>query len=114
METTYNYCVLPIGGMANAPDPGGGAYPAADCWDGITEHVFTDQLGASRGTKIVMVWAHDNRIVIRFSYDGVTYGDDTVLYDAAQAEPFYLSAQRFQVINFVPGSTAVYQVMGQW
>ncbi len=108
METTYNYKILPSGGMANAPDPGGGAYPAADAWSGISELRF------GTGTKIILVWTHNNRIVIRFSFDGVTYGDDIVLYDAPQAEPFYLSAQACQVINYLPGATAVYQIMGQW
>lgn len=108
METTYNYKILPLGGMALAPNPGGGAYPAADAWDGISELRF------GTGTKIIMVWVHDSRIVIRFSFDGVTYGDDIVLYDSPQAEPFFMSAQACQVINYVPGAVAVYQIMGQW
>ena len=61
-----------------------------------------------------MVWAHEQRLVIRFAFDGVTYGDDIVLYDAAQAEPFYYAAQTFQVINYLNGAFAVWQVMGQW
>ncbi len=111
METTFNYIILPSGGMASAPDPGGGVYPAADAWTGITELLFTT------GTKIILVWAHTNRIVIRFSFEATgvdNWGNDIVLYDALQAEPFYMSAQRCQVINYVPGSTATYQVMGQW
>lgn len=108
METTYQYQILPTGGMASAPDPGGGAYPAADAWDGISELRF------STGTKIIMVWVHNNRVVIRFAFDGANYGDDIVLYDSPQAEPFYMSAQACQVINYLPGSIAVYQVMGQW
>jgi len=108
METTYEYQVLPVGGMAEAPDPGGGKYPAADAWLGISPLRF------STGTKIIMVWVHNNRIVIRFSFGGTDYGDDIVLYDSPQAEPFYMSAQAIQVINFVPGSTALYQIMGQW
>lgn len=108
METTYSYQILPPGGMASAPDPGGGSYPAADAWDGISELRF------KTGTKIILVWAHMNRIVIRFSFDGVNYGDDIVLYDAPQAEPFYMSALACQVINYLPGAIAVYQIMGQW
>ncbi len=94
--------------MASAPDPGGGAYPAADAWSGISELRF------STGTKIILVWTHNNRLVIRFAFDGVTYGDDIVLYDAPQAEPLYMSALSCQVINYLPGATAVYQIMGQW
>lgn len=111
MDTTYNYIVLPSSGMSAAPDPGGGVYPAADAWDGIPELLFTT------GTKIILVWAHNAQIVIRFNFQLLgddNWGDDIVLYDALQAEPFYLSAQRCQVINKVPGSTALYQVMGQW
>lgn len=108
METTYNYQILPTGGMAAAPNPAGGAYPASDAWTGITELVF------STGTKIIKVWVHDARMVIRFSFDGVTYGNDVVLYDAPQAEPFYLCALRCQVINYANAQIATYQVMGQW
>ncbi len=114
METTYNYIVLPVGGMSVAPNPGGGVYPAADAWTGIPVLDFTT------GTKIVNVWAHDNRVVIRFSFSGVQadgsieWGDDIVMFDAPQAEPYYMSARLCQAINFVSGSIALYQIMGQW
>ncbi len=108
MESTYNYQVLPDGGMAAAPNPGGGVYPGANAWTGITQHVF------SNGTKIIKVWVHDARIVIRFSFDGVTWGDDIVLKDSPQAENFYHSALRCQVINYTNALIATYQIMGQW
>lgn len=112
METTYNYQILPTGGMASAPNPGGsGAYPGANAWTGIPVLSFTN------GTKIILVWTHTNRIVIRFSFEASgddNWGDDIVLYDAAQAEPLFMSAQRAQVINYVSGSIAQYQIMGQW
>lgn len=104
MESTYNYKAY----NGTAPDPNGLVYPSAVHWFGIREYAF------GTGTKILLVWVHDNRLVIRFSFDGVAYGDDIILYDAAQAEPFYYSAQKFQVINFVAGSNSVWQVMGQW
>jgi len=103
MESTYNYTVFD-GTAANPPT---GAYVVGD-WTGIAINTF------ATGTKILMVWVHDNRLVIRFAFTGVAWGDDIVLYDAPQAEPFYLSAQSFQVQNFVNGSLALYQVMGQW
>ena len=104
METTYNYKVF----SGTAPDPAGGSYPSAAAWTGITAYSF------GTGTKIILVWVHDNKLVIRFSFVGDNYGDDIVLYDAPQAEPVYLAAQKFQVINQTPGSAAQWQVMGQW
>ena len=104
METTYNYKVF----YGNAPDPGGGAYPAPDAWTGIAELDFTT------GTKIIMVWVWDQFAVLRLSFDGITYGDDIVLHNAPQAEPFYYCAQKAQIINFTPGATAIYQIKGQW
>jgi len=103
METTYTYEVFD----GTAPNPPTGVYMQGD-WTGIPEYAFTS------GTKILMVWTHNNRAVYRFTFDGVTYGDDIILYDAPQAEPLYMSAQRFQVQNHVNGSFAVWQVMGQW
>ena len=104
METTYEYEVF----NGVAPNPGGGVYPGPNAWTGIPELVF------ATGTVIIMAWIHDQRAVVRFAFDGVTYGDDIVLYPALQAEPFYLSAQSVQVINFTNGSFANYQIMGQW
>jgi hypothetical protein len=105
METTYNYKVFY--GSA-APNPAGGVWPGAGVWTGITSYNF------GTGTKIIMVWIHDNRAVIRFSFDGTTYGDDILLYDSPQAEPFYYAAQSFQIVSMITGSAAVWQVMGQW
>ncbi len=103
METTYNYKVY----FGNAPNPPTGTYVNGD-WTGIPRFDFPT------GTKIVMAWAHDSRMVIRFSFDSILFGDDIVLFDAAQAEPFYMSALAFQVQNYTSGSVSVWQVMGQW
>ncbi len=104
METTYNYEVT----LGTAPDPPTGAYVAGD-FTGLTEYSFAS------GTKIVLVFVHNAQLVIRFRYSGAAaWGDDIVLWDAPQAEPLYLSAQFFQVQNYVAGSFALFQVMGQW
>ena len=103
METTFNYKIF--GG--NAPNPPSGTYVNGD-WTGLTEYNF------GTGTKIILVWCHDQRMVIRFSFDGVVWGEDFELYDAPQAEPLYMSAQKFQVQNRVNGAQAIFQVMGQW
>ncbi len=103
METTYNYTVF----FGTAPDPPSGAYVRGD-WGSLPEYRFTT------GTKIVLVWAHHNRLVIRFAYTGSDFNDDIILWDAPQAEPLYMSVQAFQVQNYVSGSDSVYQVMGQW
>ena len=79
METTYTYEVYE-GTAANPPT---GVYVAGD-WTGIAENLFTS------GTKILMVWTHENRAVYRFSFDGVKYGPYIILYDAPPAEPIYL------------------------
>jgi len=103
METAFIYEVH----FGTAPNPPTGVYVAGD-WTGIPEYTF------SSGTKILMVWTHNNQAVYRFSFNGLTYGDDIVLWDAPQAEPIYLSAQRFQVQNYVNGSFAIFQVKGSW
>jgi len=103
METTYTYGVH----FGTAPNPPTGVYVAND-WTGIPTYTFTN------GTKILLVFTHDNRAVYRFSFDGTAFGDDLILWDAPQAEPIYMSAQSFQVQNYVNGSFAVFQVMGQW
>lgn len=103
METTFNYDVT----FGIAPDPPSGAYIAGD-WTGIATYAF------GTGTKIIKVFAHENRLVIRFAFSGVLWGDDIILWDAAQSEPFYLSAQSFQVQNYVAGSNCIFQVIGQW
>ena len=103
METTYNYAVFD----GSAPNPPTGVYVPGD-WTAIPIYTFPT------GTKILLVWVHDSRMVIRFSFDAVTYGDDIVLFDAPQAEPLYMSVQSFQVQNFVSGAISVWQVMGQW
>lgn len=103
METTFEYRTF----FGTAPNPPTGVYVTGD-WAALPEYSF------GTGTKILLVWAHDNRLVIRFSFDGVDFGDDIVLWDSPQAEPFYQSAQKFQVQNYVNGAASIYQVMGQW
>ena len=51
---------------------------------------------------------------MRFSFDGITFGDDVVLKDSPQSENFYQSALACQVINYTNGLLATYQIMGQW
>lgn len=104
METTYNY----ITHYGIADNPGGGLYPGANAWTGIVPLLF------GTGTKLIKVWIWNQNAVIRFSYDGIVWGDDIVIWDSVQAEPFYLSAMSAQVINFTNGSLATYQIMGQW
>lgn len=114
MESTYNYIVFPVQGSSlNAPDPGGAANPSTNnwvnAWVGIPEYAF------GTGTKIIMVFVHNNRLVLRWRFSAdADWGDPIILWDAPQAEPFYHSAQYFQVMNYVPGSTALWQVIGQW
>jgi len=104
METTYNYGVT----FGTASDPPSGAYVAAD-FTGLTTYAFAS------GTKIILVFAHNAQLVIRFRYSATAaWGNDIVLWDAPQAEPIYLSAQYFQVQNYVAGSPCIFQVIGQW
>ena len=103
METTYTYQVH----YGVAPNPPTGVYVPND-WTGIATYRFTT------GTKILLVWTHNNQAVYRFAFEGTAFGDDIILYDAPQAEPIYMSAQAFQVQNHVNGSFATFQVMGQW
>ncbi len=103
MEAAFEYRVF----EGTAPNPPGAGY-VNGVWTGIPEYSF------GTGTKIMYVFTHDNRAVYRFSFDGVVWGSDIELYDAPQAEPFYLSAQKFQVQNRISGSFAVWQLIGMW
>lgn len=103
MESTYSYQAY----FGTAPNPPTGAYVTGD-WAGITEYRFRS------GTKIIMAFTHENRAVYRFTFDGVKYEDDIILWDAPQAEPFYYSALGFQVQNYVNGAYAIWQILGFW
>lgn len=102
METTYNSQTE----SGNAPDPAVGG----DIWASIPSYTFRN------ATKILHVWARNNDIFIRFSFtsDVVNWNDPIQINDAPQSEPFYHSAQMFQVVNVVTGATAWFQVVGFW
>ena len=94
-----------------APDPAGGIDP----WAGLATIRFVDGGTGARGTtRMIMIKVWDQRGYIRFSYDGVNFGDD-ILFDPDHP-PVWLwySAQMFQIRNATAGNDCNYSVEGYW
>lgn len=94
-----------------APDPAGGADP----WAGLAEHSFIDgATGVAGTTRMIMIKTWDQKGYVRFSYDGVNYGDG-ILFDPDHP-PIWLwySAQKFQIRNETAGNNCNYSVEGYW
>ena len=102
METTYNSQTY----NGSAPNPTAGA----DIWAGLPVYYFNN------ATSIIHVWGRNNDLLIRFSFtrDTLSWHDPIQINNAPQSEPFYHSAQAFQVVNVTTGAIAWFQVVGFW
>lgn len=99
---------------AAAPDPAV-VPPAPDVWSGLASHTFVDGATGERGTtRMILVKVWDQRCYIRFSYDGVNWGDD-ILYDPDHPPQWlWLSSQMFQIRNHTALNVCNYSVEGYW
>lgn len=100
MYSAYRYSVA----RGNAPDPVVGPDP----WLGLPE---IDVGGTSR---FIYTTTTDNPLIMRFSYDGINFGDDIEISQDDPPELWYYSAQKAQVRNVVAGNIAVYQLTFMW
>lgn len=97
-----------------APDPAA-VPPATSPWDGLATHRFVDgATGVANSTRMILIKTWDQRCYVRFSYDGVNWGDD-ILYDPDHP-PVWLwySAQMFQIRNATAGNICNHSVEGYW
>lgn len=92
MESTYRYSVH----SGYAPD----AYGAAEEFGGTT--------------RILDITIKDNPAVFTFSYDGVTFGDDYIVFSDDPPLQLPHAARAFKVRNQTAGGIAWYQVAGLW
>lgn len=104
MRSAYRYAVRPVTGVGNAPNPTAGADP----WLGIAEI----EVGGT--SRFIYVTAEDQLLIVRFSYDGLVYGDDITINPEDPPELYYFSAQRAQVRNETAGNIARYQLTFMW
>lgn len=98
MQSTFRYDVA----AGNAPD----AFAAA-----IT---FTDADGNAGVSRIIDITVWDNAALIRWSYDGVVFGDD---YEVDPDDPpvqLPHAVRAFQIMNATAGNVARYQVAAFW
>lgn len=100
MESAYQYKVA----KGPAPDPVVGPDP----WAGIAEIAVT---GTSR---FIHITTSNNPLIVRFSYDGLVFGDDIELSHYDPPEIYYLSAQKAQVHNKTAGNIATFQLVFMW
>lgn len=97
-----------------APDPAA-VPPAPDVWSGLASHNFVDgATGVAGTTRMILVKIWDQRGYVRFSYDGINFGDD-ILFDPDHP-PIWLwySAQMFQIRNHTAGNVCNYSIEGYW
>lgn len=102
MEIAYRYDCLNL----NAPDPAIGPDP----WAGLASYTLTDQAGNAFTSKMIWVWVKDADCIIRFSHDGIVWGDDIKLWSGDQPIPIVFNAQSWQIQNDVAASIADVQV----
>lgn len=96
---------------AAAPDAAVGVDP----WLGLATTIFIDGATGTRGpTRLIWIKTWDNRMYVRFSYDGVNFGDGILFDPDHPPVPLWYTAQSFQVRNAVAGSVANYSIEGYW
>ncbi len=103
--------VIHVSGVSVPPieDP---TLPAVDPdpWAGLREYFFFDADGNPMTSIFILIGAKDNDAVVRFSRDGLVWGDDVTIYSDDNPITRYIKAQAIQVRNETAGADADLQV----
>ena len=108
IRPAYRYDVVHLSGTTLPAIQDATAGP--DPWAGITEQIFTDADGNALTSIFLLIGAKDQDAVVRFSRDGLTYGDDIIVYSDDNPIVRYIKSQRIQICNQTAGSDADVQV----